>query len=130
MADKLSENLKISIKRNPVIAISIFVIILSVGCFGAYAVINNMQEKVYLEKTYISITGWRITHLLLHMLIGFLLPNYLIVSIVIGVTWELIEFTLARTNCWWGTPRDNIEDLFTNTAGFAIGYALNRAIIK
>ena len=128
---KIGDDLVKSIKKYPIVFIFITALLLAVGCYGSYEAISGMRDKTYMEKTYLEITGWRISHIILHMTIGFFLPEYFSLSLVIGVVWEAVEFTLAKTtDRWWGTPRDNVQDLFTNNAGFAIGYALNRAFVK
>ncbi len=128
---KISDDLMKYINKYPIVFGIILVFLLFVGYYGAYLAISGMRDKKYMERVYMEITGWRITHIILHITIGFLLPEYLLASLVIGGVWEAVEFTLAKTtDHWWGTPRDNVQDIITNTAGFAIGYSLNRAFVK
>jgi hypothetical protein len=40
------------------------------------------------------ITNWWLTHILLFAVLGFLIPKYSTILIVLGIVWEVIEFAL------------------------------------
>jgi len=83
-----------------------------------------------------SIDGWMITHLIFYTLTGIFFPNTFIMSMIIGIVWEIFEDWLARTNpkwlsgigdCvkgsgekmpyWYGQS----NDVYTDFMGFLIG---------
>tara|TARA_B100001142_G_scaffold322142_1_gene369944 strand:- start:679 stop:1119 length:441 start_codon:yes stop_codon:yes gene_type:complete len=82
---------------------------------------------------------WSISHILFFALIGFLYPKAFYISMIVGVIWEFIEFSLGyfkpkwffdnwcagvnSINEWWFY---RWNDLIMNCIGFLIGMNLSK----
>ena len=76
-------------------------IIILAGICGvvAFLCIDNVKGTKFgkaLLRTYIDVTGFRISHIILHLLIGFFLPDFLWLSFFISFGWELFESLISK----------------------------------
>ena len=75
-----------------------------------YYMDGNISRKTCLT------TSWELSHIIVHTFIGFFFNIH--TSLSIGIIWELIEHYNPYMNC------GNILDIFYNTLGYTIGWAL------
>ena len=96
----------------------------------SFELFNNSSKKYGLD-------GWSISHLLFYMLLGYLFPNKIILTLSLGIIWELFEtyigiykpyifqeFGFCSTdisNVWW---YGKFSDIIVNFIGFIIGQYL------
>lgn len=108
------------------------IILLIICGFVSFISIKNIKDTrlgKLLLKSYIDVTGFRILHILLHLAIGFFLPDFIWLSLLISFAWELFEAIMSKyADKWWGTPYDNFQDIIVNYVGFGLGYGLNKSI--
>jgi hypothetical protein len=73
-----------------------------------------------------GITGWRITHFLLYLVMGYFFPTKVILFMSLGVLWEFLEYSLrcSLSDPYWGEGWDYIQDVITNFFGFITGILL------
>ena len=73
-----------------------------------------------------GITGWRITHFLLYLAMGYFFPKKIILFMSLGVLWEFLEYSLrcSLSDPYWGEGWDYIQDVITNFFGFIVGILL------
>lgn len=84
--------------------------------------------------------GWGITHFLFFAFLGYTFnkPQYLIFAFILGVLWEIIEFSLKDkpfyvSNCKYKAVTNNgegwwyvrYEDITMNTIGLLFGYYIS-----
>jgi len=85
--------------------------------------------------------GWGISHLLFFALLGYLYPQYIWFSFVLGVLWELLEYsfkshpfylsgckynmTTHKGEGWW---YGRWQDIVMNSIGLLCGYAIAKRI--
>jgi len=87
--------------------------------------------------------GWGITHFLLFCLLAYLFSDKLIYIFLLGVAWELIEFSVKdkpfylskckytlRTNKGTGWWYGRWQDIVMNSLGMLTGYMLRKYIKK
>lgn len=74
------------------------------------------QQKESLEGC--GFTGWNLSHFMMHATIGYLCPDKLIESQLLGAGFELLEY--MKFNC-----HDTV-DLFANLSGFLFGRMVRR----
>ena len=129
--------------------ILLFIIcVVSIMGYSRYRCVNKKSFKDPLEKRIISILdGWSMTHLLFYMLMGYLFPDYLILTMFFGVLWELFEHYSGKYRpkilSGWGNCHftDKVEDnegwwygkwsdIIINFLGFLIGQYLKTGQIK
>ncbi len=83
--------------------------------------------------------GWGLSHFFFYFFLTYQSPEYWFLIFLIGVAWELIEFSIKDrpfylTDCayvleteqgqsWW---YGRMEDILMNALGIAAGYALSR----
>jgi len=102
---------------------------------------HNRPYKDPLEISIISdLDGWSITHIIFFMILGYNFPNTFILSIIIGILWELCEYTLGKNRIplleecynlstdkqdgnWWYAKW---SDVLLNIIGFLIGKAIHK----
>ena len=107
-----------------IIFISLICFVLG-GIFIASTKETNISNK--LSTPIIEFTGWRISHFLLHLLLGFLFPNKFILFFCLGILWEIIEYIigLVTNSNWWGeTLWAHFQDIIANSLGFVIGMCI------
>ena len=124
-----------------------FVCVTSIFLYGRYRCNNNIKYKDPLTSNLINktdLTGWSFTHLFFYMLIGYLYPNTLILTMCLGSLWELFEFyvgyykpsylkgwgfcfTYKANSIWW---YGKWSDLIINFIGFVIGMYIYKTIPK
>ena len=64
-----------------------------------------------------SITWWMKAHFLLYLILGYLCPKYLKLIIVIGILWEIFEYSIKDLE-------HGKYDIFMNSIGLLIGVLL------
>ena len=128
--------------------------ILLVVVYGKYRCVYINSHKDYLEDELFEnsnkygLDGWSITHLVAHMILGYLFPTTFILSQIGGIIWELFECYIGKTTPDWYygigfcenrlPGKDNykvwcygkISDIFVNILGFIIGVFLNFILLK
>jgi hypothetical protein len=99
----------------PIIIIAIYYRFLKL-----FPMIKDPLEKSFLNIKYLK--GWIITHVLFFMLVGYLYPKTLVISMTLGIIWEIIEGIDFDSPWWYG----QLIDLNANFLGFIIGYLLQK----
>lgn len=70
---------------------------------------------------------WSVTHFIFYIILGFMFPHLWYILIILGISWELIEFGVSKiektyfTSNYW---RGRWSDLVVNTFGFIVGLSL------
>ena len=100
---------------------------------------NNKNFKDPLEnKILFELDGWSMTHYLFFMLVGFIYPQKFIITMIIGIIWELFEHFYGKNRPGWlggygdcnNLATDKISgnwwygkwsDILCNSAGFITG---------
>ena len=95
-----------------------------------------LEFSLFKNSNKYGLDGWSITHLLFYFFIGFLYPNTFIISMVMGLIWELIEtyigyykpeyirgygfckLTGNKYKVWW---YGKWSDIIINITGFLLG---------
>ena len=96
------------------------IIILYYSLLKKYPGIKDPLEESFLNIKYLK--GWIISHILFFMLIGYLYPKTLVISMTLGVIWEIIEGIDFNSPWWYGQS----IDINANFIGFIIGYLLQK----
>ena len=135
-------------KKNNLFWLLIIICPLLIGLYGYYTCNNLKTYKDYLtmdlfnnsSKKY-GLDGWSVTHLLFYMLLAYLFPNKIILTVSLGIIWELVEMFLGiyiviykpdifkefgscstdNTKIWW---YGKFSDIIVNFIGFIIGQYL------
>ena len=126
--------------------IIIFVSIFSIFLYGKYRCDNITKHKDVLEFSLfhkseeLGLDGWSITHYCLYVVFGYLYPNVLVVTISLGILWELFETYVGiykpdvisgfgfcelsnnRYKVWW---YGKWSDVVLNILGFLSGMTLH-----
>jgi hypothetical protein len=76
---------------------------------------NHGREKNKKGTRLCFINGWIISHILFFGIMGFLFPDYALLLVLIGFTWEITEFLFGWHN-WL--------DIFWNIIGIVIGVTI------
>ena len=139
--------------NNFTLYISIFIIcITTILVYGRYRVLNKktykdplISTKIIQSKMFGDVDGWSFAHFFFFMLIGYLFPNELYLSMTFGIIWELFEhlsgkykpacltgFSIGYTDDaeyegWW---YGKLSDLLMNLVGFLIGSRLKLGKMK
>ncbi len=115
-----------------------FICISIIFLYGRYRCLNLNSHKDPLEISFIkkfSIDGWSFTHLFFFMIIGFVYPFSLYLSMFLGIIWELFETyvgyykpnflkgwgycsTKKTKKIWW---YGKWSDIIVNFIGFKTG---------
>lgn len=114
-----------------------FVCVISIFLYGRYRCINNIKNKDPLTNNLINktdLTSWSFSHIFFYMLIGYLYPNTLVLTMCLGGLWELFEFYVGyykpidlenlgfcftkQNSIWW---YGKLSDLIMNFIGFVMG---------
>jgi hypothetical protein len=102
--------------------------VVAVICFSIGAAIISASKKTEIAKglaiTMVHLTGWRISHLLLHMVLAMIYPARMALFFSLGVVWELIEYLIGlySSDEWWGgSVWAHSQDIIANTLGFLLG---------
>ena len=66
--------------------------------------------------------GWCIGHFIHYLILGYLAPDYLLILIIFGFIFELIEIPLNKLSHYIDSKI--IQDTFVNTCGLICGYFL------
>jgi hypothetical protein len=117
-------------KASTPLIVGVAVIIFAMG-----AAVISLSKKTDVSKglsaTMIHFTGWRISHLLLHMVLGIVYPDKFPLFFSLGVTWEVVEYTIGALSSddWWGEDIwAHVQDIIANTIGFLLGILLSKSI--
>jgi hypothetical protein len=95
-----------------------------------FKIINFMNFKLTNR-----IDGWTISHFIAFAVAGFFFPNTLVLSMILGILWEIFEWTAGRlkpsllkpfgechsnepNKVWW---YGKYQDIVTDFAGFIVG---------
>jgi len=104
-------------------------------CFAIGAVLIAASKKTDVAKglavTMVHLTGWRISHLLLHMILGIIYPDKLLLFFTLGVIWEVIEYLIGAysSDKWWGgSVWAHAQDIIANTLGFLLGILISKML--
>ena len=133
--------------KNVIYCLLIIICPLLIGIYGYYRCKNIETHKDYLSfelfnnsQSNYGLDGWSISHLLFYMLLGYLFPNKIILTLSLGIIWELFETYIGiykpiifkdfgfcstdNSKVWW---YGKISDIIVNFIGFMIGqyFALN-----
>ncbi len=80
----------------------------------------------------ININIYSLYHLLLYLYLGFFFPNRYLQSIIIGVSWEVLEIILTillKTTIYYKESLINrIIDIIINIIGYYLGNVLSHLI--
>lgn len=130
--------------RNLIIVITVYSITISAIILYFLTLLlmygyKSLIDKDPLNKNINGFTLWEISHLLLYIVLGYLIPDWFIQLTLVGIGWEIVEVLLGKlstptknkitgktTNWWTGSFRD----IIFNTLGFAIGFLLNKQLQK
>ena len=141
-------------KLNKWYLIFFITIIISIFVYGKYRCVNPDYKDILAMELVKGIDGWIISHFVAFAIIGTLYPDTLILSIILGILWEIFEICLGKikpsflkgiTDChrtekgnsnlsndqkdgywWYGKGEDVVADIL----GFLFGKYLLRKIIK
>jgi len=103
--------------------------------FTIGAVIISASQKTEvangLALTMVHLTGWRISHALLHMILGIIYPDKLPLFCALGIAWEVVEYSIGVYNEdeWWGGSMwEHLQDVISNTIGFFLGILISYSV--
>lgn len=126
--------------RNLTVAITVYSITISAIILYFLTLLlmygyKSLIDKDPLNKNINCFTLWEISHLLLYIVLGYLIPDWFIQLTLVGIGWEIVEVLLGKlstptrnkitgktTNWWTGSFRD----IIFNTLGFAIGSLITK----
>ena len=100
------------------------IIIIYYSLLKKYPGIKDPLEESFLNIKYLK--GWIISHVLFFMLVGYLYPKTLVISMTLGVIWEIIEGIDFNSPWWYGQS----IDINANFIGFIIGYLIQKYMKK
>ena len=129
--------------KNILYCLLIIICPLLIALYGYYRCKNIKTHDDYLgfdlfnnSKKY-GLDGWSISHLLFYMLLGYLFPNKIILTLSLGIIWELFETFIGiykpnifkdygfcstdNSKVWW---HGKFSDIIVNFIGFIIGQYL------
>ncbi len=100
-----------------------------VGAAVYYLIKEQFVGKLLTEQIQLFGNLSRVTHVISYMFLGYVFPDRFIIIMLLGVGWELVEWTLAALmrDPYWGVGQDYANDIIANAAGFLIGYMFNQA---
>ena len=110
--------------------------------YGKYRCTHPKFKDPLETKLFWGLDGWSGTHFLFFMAVGYLYPDMFVVSMLIGIAWELFEHFYGKHRPGWlggygdcmnlASDRDTgnwwygkWSDLVCNCAGFLIGNRLS-----
>ena len=120
--------------------ISFLIVCFSIFYYGKYRC-NHPRFKDPLERQYgMGLDGWSMSHFLFFLFLGYTFPDYIVISFLFGVTWELFEHYYGKKrpgwlggygdckmitdrtdgNWWYGKG----SDILLNGLGLVIGFYL------
>ena len=83
------------------------------------------KEDITLRELYNKtclLSFWGLSHVILYMLIGIILPNYFVELFIIGCLFEIVEHTMFKCG--------DILDIIWNNIGYVIGIYIHKYICK
>jgi len=89
--------------------------------------IRVMDKHIFNPK----ITGWRISHFLLHLVMGIIFPTKLFLFMGMGIAWEITETILVKItkdSRWVMNWEQAMLDIIANTLGFLTGMYIANCI--
>jgi len=109
------------------------------------------MNRPYFTVQAFDVDSWSIAHFMLYMAIGFVVPNYPLSFLILGIGWEVLEDVLATdkntklVNClndkdglhkkiMCNSPLNgfwiaDFDDLLFNMVGYLIGSAIRTSIV-
>lgn len=87
--------------------------------------INAMCNHVL--NIHCNLDWWSVTHFVFYIVLGFVFPHLWFILIILGITWEILEFCMSKIERKWFTTtywRGRWSDLIINTLGFIVGVLL------
>jgi|TARA_B110000259_G_scaffold159331_1_gene182293 hypothetical protein len=81
--------------------------------YGKYRC-DNKDFKDPLEKKILELDGWSATHFLFFMVVGFIYPDTIILSMIMGILWELFEHYYGVNRPGWLGGYGDCNDLATD----------------
>ena len=99
-----------------------------IGAAVYYIIKEQFVGKLLTEQVLFFGNLSRVTHVISYMFLGYVFPNRFITIMILGIGWELIEWTLAclKQDPYWGIGQDHANDVIANAVGFLIGYIFYR----
>lgn len=85
---------------------------------------KNTQAASHLSTPLVELTGWRISHFFLHLVLGALFPTKFVLFFCLGIVWEIIEYVIGilTDSSWWGESLwAHCQDVIANSVGFLVG---------
>ena len=100
-----------------------------VGAIVYYVIKDQFVGKLLTEQIQLFGNLSRVTHVISYMFLGYAFPNRFVIIMLLGVGWEIVEWTLAALmrDPYWGMGQDYACDIIANAAGFLIGYVFYQA---
>ena len=100
-----------------------------VGAIVYYVIKDQFVGKLLTEQIQLFGNLSRVTHVISYMFLGYAFPNRFVIIMLLGVGWEIVEWTLAALmrDPYWGVGQDYVCDIIANAAGFLIGYVFYQA---
>jgi hypothetical protein len=118
----------------------ILVPLVLIGLYGKYRC-DNKTFKDPLEISIISdLDGWSVTHILFFTTLGYNFPNAFILSMTMGIIWEIYEYISGKKRLTWLGGCNDLtthkghgkwwyakwSDILCNAGGFLLGKYLNK----
>lgn len=99
-----------------------------VGAVFYYLIKGHFVGKLLTEQIQLFGNLSRVTHVISYMFLGYVFTGRFITIMLIGVGWELVEWTLASLlrDPYWGLGQDYVSDIIANAAGFLVGHMFYR----
>jgi len=99
-----------------------------VGAVMYYVIKEQFVGKLLTEQIQFFGNLSRVTHVISYMFLGYVFPDRFVVIMLLGVGWEIVEWTLASLmrDPYWGVGQDYACDVVANAVGFLIGYMFNQ----
>ena len=101
----------------------------AIGALVYYVIKGRFIGKLLTEQIQLFGSLSRVTHVIGYMFIGYVFPDRFTIVMLLGVGWEMVEWTLASLmqDPYWGIGQDYARDVIANAAGFLIGYMFSAA---
>ena len=130
-----------------------FSVVATIFIYGKIRCMYPDYKDVLIYEPIKGIDGWSLSHFFTFTILGTLYPNTFLLSLLMGILWELFEFILGVikpkilkgiTDCHRGDSKSYLsndqkdgywwygkwEDIFFNTLGFLFGKYIIRNFIK
>lgn len=103
-----------------------------VGATVYYLIKGHFVGNLLTEQIQLFGNLSRVTHVISYMFLGYVFTDRFITIMLIGVGWELVEWTLSSLmrDPYWGVGQDYACDIIANATGFLIGYMFNQTSLS